>query len=190
MQKNKNAIIPLAAGLSLIIGCTSPHVKKQPDSGVGLTGVDNQQSPDDISLQQMQADRLGFKLAGDRILRDESDVMRIMKQLQTEKSKIMPAGKFQINISSISIMPNEPARCEALVLPSGSQYTLEDAEIDVGNLNCLVGWMNAARDYLDRGGKPTQYTSPETFEKSKKSIGRLARRLSLWAAGIELKGSR
>jgi hypothetical protein len=53
-------------------------------------------------------------------------------------------------------------------------------DYDAQALDCLVKWMGEAREYLANGGKPTKYTSPESYESNRATAQRLGVRVSKW----------
>ncbi len=62
-----------------------------------------------------------------------------------------------------------------------SVYAGDDRpDYDAQALDCIVKWMGEAREYLAKGGKPTKYTSPESFESYRATAQKLGVRLSTW----------
>lgn len=84
------------------------------------------------------------------------------------------------------VEPVAPALATALapltVEPAGcAVYGGDDRpDYDAQALECIVKWMGEAREYLAKGGKPTKYTNPESFESYRATAQKLGARVSQW----------
>lgn len=85
--------------------------------------------------------------------------------------------------------PLSAALAPLAVEPLGcAVYAGEDRpDLDAQALHCLVEWMDEARDYLAKGGKPTKHTSPESFERNRATARKLGARVSRWLEKSEFR---
>ena len=81
------------------------------------------------------------------------------------------------------VEPGAPALATTLapltVEPLGCPvYAGDDRpDYDAQALECIDKWVGAAREYLDKGGKPTKYTSRESIESYRRTAERLRARM-------------
>ncbi|OGS39472.1 MAG: hypothetical protein A2506_01285 [Elusimicrobia bacterium RIFOXYD12_FULL_66_9] len=83
--------------------------------------------------------------------------------------------------------PLEPLLLEPLGCPV---YGGEDRPgYDAQTLDCIVKWMGQAREYLAKDGKPTKYTSKESFERNRETAQMLNARISKWLSATRFDAS-
>ena len=75
--------------------------------------------------------------------------------------------------ADLTSLSTEPLGCAVYAGDDSPNY-------DAQALDCIVKWMGEAREYLAKGGRPTKYTSPESFESNRATAQKLAVRVSAW----------
>ncbi|MCR4295079.1 MAG: hypothetical protein NUW21_06060, partial [Elusimicrobia bacterium] len=73
--------------------------------------------------------------------------------------------------SAVSPLSVEPLGCPVYAGDDRPDY-------DAQALECIDKWMGEAREYLDKGGKPTKYTSRESIESYGATVQTLRARVS------------
>ena len=86
------------------------------------------------------------------------------------------AATIAAGLAEIEPLAPEPLGCPI--------YDGDDRpDYDSQGLDCLVKWIQEAREYLSAGGKPTAHTSADRIEKNRALARKLAGRIDTWLSG-------